>query len=78
MAGKGDAVSYLLSRYIHPNTQLLCIGDDDKDEEAFYVIHGSGVKAVKVLQPSQVSRPTEADFFFEAPSEKLRWLEQFL
>jgi hypothetical protein len=31
--------------------------------------------AVKVLQPSQSSRPTQADFFFESPGEILDWLE---
>ncbi len=64
LASKGNAVSYLLSRYPLPNAQLLYIGDDDKDEEAFYVIHAKGGVAIKVLQPSQASRPTEADFFF--------------
>ena len=78
LASKGDTVSYLLSRYALPNARLLCIGDDDKDEEAFYVIHARGGAAVKVLQPSQASRPTEADFFFESPADTLQWLEELL
>jgi trehalose-phosphatase len=76
LASKGDAVSYLLSRYPLPGARLLCVGDDDKDEEAFYVIHAKGGRAVKVLQPSQASRPTEADFFFESPIDTLEWLEE--
>ena len=78
LASKGDTVSYLMSRYPLPDARLLCIGDDDKDEEAFYVIHAKGGKAVKVLQPSQASRPTEADFFFEKPIDTLHWLEKLI
>jgi trehalose 6-phosphate phosphatase len=78
LASKGHAVSYLLKRYPLRNARLLCIGDDDKDEEAFYVIHARGGKAVKVLQPSQASRPTEADFFFESPIHTLEWLEKLI
>lgn len=77
-ASKGNTVSYLLSEYPLPNARLLCIGDDDKDEEAFYVVHARGGVAVKVLQPSQFSRPTQADFFFESPEETLHWLQGLL
>ena len=78
LASKGDAVSFLVSRYRLPNARLLCIGDDDKDEEAFYVIHAKGGAAVKVFQPSQASHPTEADFFFESPADTLSWLEELV
>jgi trehalose 6-phosphate phosphatase len=78
LTSKGDTVSYLLDQYPLPNARLLCVGDDDKDEEAFSVIHARGGIAVKVLQPSQESRPTEADFFFESPSDTLRWLENLI
>jgi trehalose 6-phosphate phosphatase len=78
LASKGDAVSYLLSRYPLPDARLLCIGDDDKDEEAFYVIHAKGGMAVKVLQPSQASYETEADFFLDSPADTLHWLEGLL
>jgi len=78
LASKGDAVSYLLNRYPLPEARLLCVGDDDKDEEAFYVIHAKGGMAAKVLQPSQASYPTEADFFFESPADTLHWLEELL
>jgi trehalose 6-phosphate phosphatase len=77
-ASKAEAVSYLLSHYPLPGARLLCIGDDDKDEEAFHAIHARGGKAAKVVQPSQASRPTEADFFFDSPAETLRWLRQLL
>lgn len=78
LASKRETVSYLLERYPFPNARLLYIGDDDKDEEAFSVIHANQGVAVKVLQPSQASRPTEADFFFESPTDTLHWLEQLV
>jgi trehalose-phosphatase len=78
LASKAAAVSYLLDQFPLPNAHLLCIGDDDKDEEAFYVIHAKGGVAVKVLQPSQASRPTEADFFFESPRNTLDWLKELI
>jgi trehalose 6-phosphate phosphatase len=78
LASKGDTVSYLLNRYPLPEARLLCIGDDDKEEEAFYVIHARGGLAVQVLQPSQASHPTEADFLFESPVDTLCWLESLV
>ncbi|HSK86723.1 MAG TPA: trehalose-phosphatase [Anaerolineales bacterium] len=75
LASKKDTVAYLLSQYPLPDANLLYIGDDDKDEEAFPVIHAHQGVAVKVLQPSQRSQPTTADFFFESPDETLQWLE---
>jgi len=47
----------------------------DKDEEASPMIHANQGIAIKVLQPSQATQPTEADFFFESPADTLRWLE---
>ncbi|HET9588099.1 MAG TPA: trehalose-phosphatase [Anaerolineales bacterium] len=75
LASKRDAVSYLLERYPLPEARLLYIGDDDKDEEAFSLIHAKGGGAVKVRQPSQASQPTEADFFLDSPKDTVRWLE---
>lgn len=75
LASKKETVAYLLSQYPLPKARLLYIGDDDKDEEAFPVIHAHQGVAIKVLQPSQVTSRTEADFFFGSPSETLRWLE---
>lgn len=75
LASKKETVSYILAHYPLPETRLLYIGDDDKDEEAFPVIHGHHGVAIKVFQPSQASFATEADFFFESPAETLDWLE---
>ena len=73
-ASKRDTVAYLLSRYPLPDARLLYIGDDDKDEEAFPLIHANQGLAVKVMQPSQAANATTADFCFESTSETRGWL----
>jgi len=78
LASKKETVAYLLRRYPLTDTSLLYIGDDDKDEEAFPVIHAQHGVAVKVRQPSQAARPTTADFFFDSPNDTLEWLEQLV
>lgn len=78
LASKKEAVAYLMSQYPFPNAQLLYIGDDDKDEEAFPLIHDSQGIALKVLHPSQMSRPTEADLCFGAPADALVWLRKLV
>jgi trehalose-6-phosphatase len=78
LASKRETVSYLLAHYPLPEARLLYIGDDDKDEEAFPLIHSHHGVAIKVFQPSQASRPTEADFFFGSPRQTLDWLEAVL
>jgi len=77
-ASKRQAVAYLLGQFPLPGARCLYIGDDDKDEEAFPVIHEQGGAAIKVAQPSQAGRPTEADFIFESPRESVRWLEKLV
>lgn len=74
LASKKEAVTYLLSEYPLPKARLLYIGDDDKDEEAFPVIHAHDGIVVKVLQASQAAQPTTADFYFESPRDTLDWL----
>ncbi len=78
LANKKETVSYLLDQYPLPDAHLLYIGDDDKDEEAFPVIHAHQGVAIKVLQPSQAALATEADFFFESPTDTLHWLEELV
>jgi trehalose-phosphatase len=78
LASKKETVSYILMHYHLPRPRLLYIGDDDKDEEAFPLIHSNSGITIKVFQPSQASRPTEADFFFRSPMETLDWLEGLL
>lgn len=78
IASKRDAVSYLLNHYPLPGARLLYIGDDDKDEEAFPLIHEHQGIAVKVRQPSQVSQATTADYFFDSPRDTVDWLDELL
>jgi trehalose 6-phosphate phosphatase len=78
LASKREAVAYLLERYGTDDARLLYIGDDDKDEEAFPIIHAHGGKAVKVFQPSQTAAPTTADFFLDSPSRTRAWLQGLL
>jgi trehalose 6-phosphate phosphatase len=78
LASKKEAVQYLLEHDPYHEADLLYIGDDDKDEEAFPVIHARQGITLKVLQPSQVSRPTEADFCFNAPADVLQWLQELI
>ncbi|MFO7584052.1 MAG: trehalose-phosphatase, partial [Anaerolineales bacterium] len=49
LAHKGKSVSYLLNHYPLPKAQLVYIGDDDKDEEAFDVIQAHQGLAIKVV-----------------------------
>jgi trehalose 6-phosphate phosphatase len=78
LASKRETVNYLLSEYPYSHGHILYIGDDDKDEEAFSLIHAKQGVTVKVLYPSHASRPTEADFFFNSPSETLQWLRELI
>lgn len=78
LASKREAVAYLLDQYRKSDTRLLYIGDDDKDEEAFPIIHAHGGRAVKVIQPSQVAAPTTADFFLDSPVQTRAWLQGLL
>ncbi len=78
LATKREAVIHMLQTYPFDKARLLYVGDDDKDEEAFPVIHDHGGLAVKVLQPSQLSQATEADVYFANPRETLEWLSELV
>ncbi len=47
-ASKGSTVRKLLEKKLSKNDAVLFLGDDDKDEEAFHVVHELGGEAVKV------------------------------
>jgi trehalose-phosphatase len=78
LANKRETVAHLLDQYALPDAHLIYIGDDDKDEEAFSLIHANQGVAIKVWQPSQAGSPTESDLFFESPAETLGWLATLL
>ena len=71
LAHKGKTVDYLLEWYPWPDALPLYVGDDDKDEEAFGVIHAHGGLAIKVCeQPCD----TAADARLPSPTDVRRWL----
>jgi trehalose 6-phosphate phosphatase len=78
LASKKETVTYLLKEYPFQEAHLLYIGDDDKDEEAFPLVHARHGIALKVLQPSQLSAPTEADFCFGSTADVHQWLRELL
>jgi trehalose-phosphatase len=68
-------VAYLLAAHPLPGAQLLYLGDDDKDEEAFGVIEVRGGVAIRVAPEP---RETRADYRLESPQDVRRWLEILL
>ena len=78
LASKKEMVAYLLDQFPLPEPRLIYIGDDDKDEEAFPLIHAHQGIALKVRQSSQSENPTTADFFLESPADTLHWLRGLL
>jgi len=75
LANKGKTISYLLDQYPLPQAQLLYLGDDDKDEEAFDVIQTHGGLAIKVANPAQAAQPTQANYTLSSPAAVNAWLE---
>jgi trehalose 6-phosphate phosphatase len=75
LAHKGQTVAYLLSRYPWPGALPLYLGDDDKDEEAFGVIHD---RAGIALLVSKSPRETQADGRLESPQAARTWLRNTL
>ena len=71
LAHKGKTVDYLLEWYAWPDALPLYVGDDDKDEEAFGVIHAHDGLAIKV---SEQPCKTDADARLPSPPAVRRWL----
>jgi trehalose 6-phosphate phosphatase len=78
LASKKEAVQYLLRQFPFPGAGHIYIGDDDKDEEAFDAIHEQNGVTIKVLQPSQLSLVTDADYLLESPQDTIRWLKNLI
>jgi trehalose 6-phosphate phosphatase len=75
VAQKGETVGYLLQEHPWPGSQMVYIGDDDKDEAAFRMIHMHGGVAIWVTGASRRPRPTAADYTLESPAAVRHWLE---
>ena len=78
LAHKGETVFFLLSRFPWPGARPLYIGDDDKDEEAFDMIHSVGGIAVSVSHPFDPPSSTRADYTLESPAAVRRWLSNLI
>jgi trehalose-phosphatase len=74
LAHKGETVFFLLSRFPWPGARPLYIGDDNKDEEAFDMIHSVGGIAVSVSHSNDPPPSTRADYNLESPAAVRRWL----
>ena len=73
IADKGQTVDYILDHYAWQGALPIYIGDDDKDERAFGVIHQHGGIAVLVAaQP----RESQYDCRLESTQNARVWLEK--
>ncbi len=72
IANKGKAVKYIIEEYPWSDALYLYIGDDDKDEEAFGIIHDHGGIAIVVATKN---RDSQADCRLESPQQVRQWLE---
>jgi trehalose 6-phosphate phosphatase len=71
IADKGQTVAYMLDHLMPPETLPLYLGDDDKDESAFSVIHQRG--GIAILVGSRLPE-TQADWRLANPQETRAWL----
>ena len=73
LAHKGRTVEYLLDRLAWPGALPLYLGDDDKDEEAFEVIHAHrGLTMLIATEP----RATHAQARLPSPRDARHWLAE--
>jgi trehalose-phosphatase len=77
-ANKGETVNLLVKGYPYPGARLLYIGDDDKDEEAFEVVHEFGGLNIQVSNPENPIIYPGADYVLNSPHEVRKWLKNLL
>nr|MBN1230042.1 trehalose-phosphatase [Anaerolineae bacterium] len=75
LANKGQAVRYIQKHYPWPGAELVFVGDDDKDEDAFAVINDLGGTSIVVATPP---RSTAATHRLESPPAVRAWLTGLL
>ncbi|MFW5714144.1 MAG: trehalose-phosphatase [Brevefilum sp.] len=71
-ANKGQCVKFLVNKISAHDATLLYLGDDDKDEQAFDVIHSYGGYAIRVCS-NVINNPIE-DWRLENPKEARAWI----
>jgi len=74
-ARKSIAVQKVLDEYTPGNAGIIYIGDDDKDEEAFQIVHSRGGIAVRVAN-GEVN--TSAQFILASPAQVREWLKELV
>jgi len=77
-ANKGESVNLLLKDFPFEGAQVLYIGDDDKDQEAFDVVHGFGGINIQVSHPENQFIFPGADYLLNSPHEVRKWLKILL
>lgn len=75
LAHKGETVAWMLDNFPLPEALLVYLGDDDKDEQAFTVIHASG--GVCVLVGPRLEN-TQADYHLDDPTQVRIWLNKWV
>lgn len=75
LANKGETVTWMLESFPLSEALLVYFGDDDKDEQAFSVIHARG--GVSVLVGSRTEN-TQASFHLDDPHQVRNWLNSWV
>jgi trehalose-phosphatase len=75
LANKGETVTWMLESFPLPEALLVYLGDDDKDEQAYSVIHARG--GVSVLVGSRTEN-TQAGFHLDDPDQVRNWLNNWV
>lgn len=77
-ANKGETVRSLVTNFPFEGAQVLYIGDDDKDQEAFDVVHAFGGVNIQVSHPRNPVLFPGADFLLNTPHDVRKWLKTLL
>lgn len=74
-ANKTEAVNWILNTLTPPDSMVLYIGDDQKDEEALGFVQKKGGVGIRIA-PSQAE--TQAQFLMQSPQELRNWLTRLV
>ena len=75
LADKGETVAWMFENFPLSEALPVYLGDDDKDEQAYPVIHARG--GVSVLVGPRTEN-TQADFHLDDPSQVRNWLKSWV
>jgi len=77
-ANKGETVNLLYRGFPYPEARLLYFGDDDKDQEAFEVVHAFDGLNIQVSDPENPFLSPWADYLMDSPHAVRKWLQNLL